>query len=148
MEQDVATTTAYHRSKMIMNSHSKRRPDSEGSLYTWSSHHDSFPICSVYAPSQLRAPSLLPSLSSPIFPVENSISQNQHCCRSVAAPSLSGGRRRLTWELGHCLSSPSPSTCTSAAACVASDDVSRCKNGESSRDSFHFMRSSESMQFV
>ena len=56
-------------------------------------------ICSIHAP--LSRPTL-PFLS--YFPAENSISQNQHCCRSI--PVRRVRRWRVTSELGHCLSFP------------------------------------------
>ena len=116
---------------MILNSHSNVIPDSEGSL------------CRVFPPrlfpNLLRVcplSALPPTLSflSYFFPWKTP--SLRISIAAGAPPPLSGAARcrRLTWELGHCLSSPS--TCTSAAVCrVASDDVSCCKNSESSRDS-------------
>ena len=112
----------------------KRISDFEGSLYVGSSLPVSFPICSVYAP--LPPPrSLPPSLSSHIFPVENSISQNQHCCRSATAVVGGGAVPEVDLGVG---TLPLLSFYVHECGCVcrvASDDVSCCKNSESSRDS-------------
>ena len=88
---------------IIMSSVPSRGEQTEGSFVfrVLPLEPPSFPICSIHAPLSLSRPTL-PFLS--YFPVENSISQNQHCCRSISVRRVR--RWRVTSELGHCLSSP------------------------------------------